>query len=79
MRHKAGASETPVSSVTRCDLLGFLASLVQDRVKSFVGNLSHALLNRTQKLDRRFSQIAFQLRVTLARKMIFNFLLATCR
>jgi hypothetical protein len=58
-----------------CDLFGFLAPLVQDRVELLIRDLAHALLNRAQKLDRHFCQITFQLRVTLACKVIFNFLL----
>ena len=75
-RRRAG-SRTPVLERpgSRLQSARLFTSLVQDRIESFlIGNTAHTLLNRTQKLDRRFCQITLQLRVTLARKMIFNFL-----
>src|SRR6185369_14865328 len=54
------------------NLLRLFTSLVQNRVELLVADLPDTLLERSQKLDRRFCQIAFQLRVTFTRKMIFN-------
>src|SRR6185503_12151815 len=56
------------------NLLCLFTALVKDRIKLLVADLSDTLLDRPQKLDRRFSKIAFQLRVPFAREVLFDFL-----
>ena len=41
------------------NLLRLFTSLVQDRIKLLVADLPDTLLDRSQKLHRRFRQIAF--------------------
>src|SRR6185369_93576 len=55
------------------NLLRLLTSLSEDRIELLITDLFDALLDRPQKLNRRLRKIAFQLRVSFARKVFFDF------
>src|SRR4030095_7009604 len=70
-RGYASALKHFIESYTR-DLLRLFTALVHDSIQLLIRDFPDALLEWSQKVDRRFCKFTFQLRVTFARKVIFN-------